>query len=612
MLAVCAVAINLHTNAAEKQKSKLVLAVYHGVRRTRKHDGSNGLWSLQAKSSRTKAVSKAHAWNSDIVNPDGSRDPASIFGEPEIGVQSELDPDYHEYQILLAKCAGIDGFMVDFAFEGQGLDDLRLIMQKTARKYDFKLGIDWYDSKCFSWIKKPAYAKYYPEGVATHEQQLKAMQQNLKYLYENLFSKPEGLNWNGHPLILLFGGGVNPGEAQSLANSVRDSKLNKPYFLRRFVPYIKIKNDFFSYPATEVTKWKWNGYIAGPFNWITPRKRKFAAGKNWDYYASFEDCIQDFKIYTNNIARLYRQKKIDLRTVCIFPGMDNRGCYGWNRDLCMIDRKDGALFRKLWQLTVNNKHNIDIVMLASWNDYTEGHQLEPAKLTGSRELITCAKYANRFKGKNIKVDKDILLLPEKLFKLRKKLKFLKNIGFDTIVFNKSLDKCGTAISKANYKKASQIINKVQKSVRNFEKSIVRENICIKYPSELLKVSKTAKGDCFDLGKGKVEFKISKKLSQKLFNRYFTCNLGFKYLDKGKQPENILLIHTSPAKAKPSYSCIASVGSNNTGKWISAKVFSYKQNMKCMDNHSSSTAFYFSGKTKIKDFSINLTFYSIKK
>ena len=42
-----------------------------------------------------------------------------------------------------------------------------------------------------------------------------------------------------------------------------------------------------------------------------------------------------------------------------------------------------------------------MVYIASWSDYTEGHEIEPTVENGDRELRTTLQYASQFKAKAV-------------------------------------------------------------------------------------------------------------------------------------------------------------------------------------------------------------------
>ena len=73
-----------------------------------------------------------------------------------------------------------------------------------------------------------------------------------------------------------------------------------------------------------------------------------------------------------------------------------------------------------------------MMFIASWSDYTEGHEIEPTIENGDRELRTTLKYAAEFKGEQ--ADERGLTLPLMLFHLRKETRFLEKSKMETFAW----------------------------------------------------------------------------------------------------------------------------------------------------------------------------------
>ena len=69
----------------------------------------------------------------------------------------------------------------------------------------------------------------------------------------------------------------------------------------------------------------------------------------------------------------------------------------------------------MWKFCMAEKDSLDMMFIASWSDYTEGHEIEPTIENGDRELRTTLKYAAEFKGEQ--ADERGLTLPLMLFRL---------------------------------------------------------------------------------------------------------------------------------------------------------------------------------------------------
>ena len=106
-ISLAAAALLLLPAAAPAQNGKKIYADYHGVRYTRAHDGKLGRWEMHAETARSKTGRKTLCYNADFMDAAGRHDIAAA-AYPQAGMQSNLDPDYIEYQILSAKAAGIE------------------------------------------------------------------------------------------------------------------------------------------------------------------------------------------------------------------------------------------------------------------------------------------------------------------------------------------------------------------------------------------------------------------------------------------------------------------------------------------------------------------------
>ncbi len=116
-------------------------------------------------------------------------------------------------------------------------------------------------------------------------------------------------------------------------------------------------------------------------SWIPARVRPTDDDyPSFDTHATFEDV----KNHTENYAKLWQSnKKVNVNTAVAFPGFDNHGCAGWGTGkFAGIDREDGELYRWLWEYYTENKDLLDIVFIASWSDFTEGHEIEPTVKDG--------------------------------------------------------------------------------------------------------------------------------------------------------------------------------------------------------------------------------------
>ena len=80
---------------------------------------------------------------------------------------------------------------------------------------------------------------------------------------------------------------------------------------------------------------------------------------------------------------------------------------------------------------------LNMIYIGSWNDYTEGHEIEPTVENGDRDLRMTLKYATQFKGET-SYDESGITLPLELFKLRKKAEFFTLCGIDGSAYTSDL------------------------------------------------------------------------------------------------------------------------------------------------------------------------------
>ena len=165
------------------QNGKKVYADFHGVRYTRQHDGKLGRWEMYANTEKSSTGRKSLCYNADLIDSEGRHEIAAV-AYPQVGMQSNLDPDYIEYQILSAKAAKIDGFFIEWGFKPHENDILLREMQKVAAKYDFEIGVNW----CDGWLYYDWITKIYPE-VNTREAKTEYMAKCYQYLVDSVRSR---------------------------------------------------------------------------------------------------------------------------------------------------------------------------------------------------------------------------------------------------------------------------------------------------------------------------------------------------------------------------------------------------------------------------------------
>ena len=78
---------------------KKVYADYHGPRCTREHDEKLGQWKYYGIAQKSKVQNREVNYNADCIKENGLFDLATR-SYPLLGMQSQRDEDYIEFQIL--------------------------------------------------------------------------------------------------------------------------------------------------------------------------------------------------------------------------------------------------------------------------------------------------------------------------------------------------------------------------------------------------------------------------------------------------------------------------------------------------------------------------------
>ncbi|KKL76912.1 hypothetical protein LCGC14_2040140, partial [marine sediment metagenome] len=214
--------------AEAKGLPKQVYALYFPHHRTREFDGNLGAWQKSLTAKLSKAKKTYFNYNPDLVDANGRHDLAATV-YPYVGMQSDMDPDYQEYQILTARTARIDAFIVDWILPGNyGWEHALRSLSRTAEKYDFKLGIDFIASSHFDWYQSV------DRTADTREKKARAIVKSLQYALDNFYTSGAALVVRGHPVIFLFGGAKLDEFKAVRAHTYRvRAGLKQPWFIRR-------------------------------------------------------------------------------------------------------------------------------------------------------------------------------------------------------------------------------------------------------------------------------------------------------------------------------------------------------------------------------------------
>ena len=265
--------------------------------------------------------------NPDIItNPDtGKRQIAAHF-YPMIGPYASQDPNVIEFHLLLMKYAGVDGVLIDwYGVEGSNGDINSLLNNSNAL-------IDQMDEVglSFGLILEDRFSESISDAQA-----------NLAYAKDNYFSNPSFFRYDDAPLVGVFG------------------------------------------PITFQTEDEWNQILpsAGEdleFLQLWYEKNDVGANSDGEYVWIYEDeNLDDFEARLNNF---YSNRAPNLNTVMGVAYVGFEDFYmegGAGNGFFTISHNNGQTLETTLDLISEYDEHIDLLQLATWNDFGEGTMFEP-------------------------------------------------------------------------------------------------------------------------------------------------------------------------------------------------------------------------------------------
>jgi hypothetical protein len=284
---------------------------------------------------------------------------------PLLGIYDSWDERLIEAHILLAKYAGIDGFIVSWwgiaTFEDQALK--RII--KVAEKYDFKITV-YYES----------YRPWNPLISAD------IIINELSYIVREYSKSSSFLKINGKPVIFIYNVEAHnrgPNFWLQIKKNL-ENKVGSVYLIAdlRNPSYLHVFDGFHTYIELNSDTMK------KLYSFYVEQMKIGLIG------LSFNDVIA--KIQANE--KIIIQRKVLFYTV--IPGYDDRKI---RKPGIYVDREEGNFYKKMWNdaLELGTK----CIIITSWNELHEGTEIEPTKEYGLKYLEITRNYVSKFKQVNI-------------------------------------------------------------------------------------------------------------------------------------------------------------------------------------------------------------------
>lgn len=578
------------------QNGKKIYADYHGVRYTRTHDGKLGRWEMHADTRKSQTGRRTLCYNADFMDARGRHDVAAV-AYPQVGMQSNLDPDYLEYQILSAKAAGIDGFFVEWGFMGHENDLLLKAMQRVAVKYGFEVGVNW----CDGWLYYDWITRMHPE-INTREAKTEHYARCYQYLVDSVFSGPTAPVVKGRPVFYLFGPGATPEEYARAVRKVRlPEGMPQPVVLRRWAEWGELRDDRYVPVrwSAEIQAWKELGLV--PTAWLPARVRpRDTAHAQWDNYAEPDDLIECMKPFRDSIW-MSSDPTYVLKSGFAMPGMDNRGCAGWGRQhFFYIPRDEGRTYERMWDFCMASQDSLDMMFIASWSDYTEGHEIEPTEENGDRELRTTLHYAARFK--EIPEDASGIPLPGRLFDLRKRCEYLTAARRKTSDLKSLLDVASQAIARGAYGEARERLEQAEAAAGELEKTLKTRTLDV--PEEELRFSSDAVGGIRYV-RPELKVYLPEMATRSLMAaRVHRGYLEFEYLDGESDGKFVFIYSRTARRPKDLFATVAKFRTDGSGLWKRVRVELSPENI--LYTTDPGFTLMFKGNLELRDVSFHYT------
>jgi hypothetical protein len=318
--------------------------------------------------------------NPDNINENGKREIASHY-YPITGPYDESDPDILEYQILLMKMSGIDGVVANW-FGSSNYSDFNILNENTLCIYEYckRAGLQFmlnYEDHIFdmgirSWFIQP-------------NQAMVLAKKDVEYADKNWFKDKNYVKLNNKPVFTVWG----PMYFKS-GDQWKEilSGIQPPPLFFTCLPCSQIQGQFYSIPVGP------EGFGTVSLDQLKRHMDAFHAdAKKWEFLISGS---------TPGFHDYWKESGAQPQS------------FGF------IDHDNGNVLRVTLQKALEAQP--DIIQIITWNDYIEGTMIEPTEKYGLLFLEIVQEMKRKYIKPDFSFTKQDLLLPYKIFKIRKQEK----------------------------------------------------------------------------------------------------------------------------------------------------------------------------------------------
>ena len=549
-------------NRKKLARQRLVFADYFLAFSTREVSGNADVWRLYTEDNGFDPLSSSKGnvqISGDLyATPDLKNICSTCY--PLIGPYDTQDGDVAEYHVLLAKVAGIDGFMGEWAFEGMSRDKALINLANMGARYDFRIGANWCEYGHFTW-----------QEFKDRRESMEAAKKGFLHLLKNIYG-PCGAMVDGRPLVLLF-----DAKAEE-AGSPKDA-----YFTPDDIKELRAAANQEGYDPCILTRGVCEGMAGaadGFFAWILPHGSKVPADEQWTMVGDRRKQSVDLRDFYEDAEQLKKAGRISFYMGGVWQGFDDHKGQAWGSGEKRYTPRDGGqTLKDTWKEL--NGSNTDIAMIVAWNDWEEATNIEPSIETGYSDLEECARQISAWK--NIQLKMDLLKLPEKLFRLRKRVHFFRKtvIREDAVQsLDNMLDEMGRALAARNESKSRMLLARAEKLSSKLGKPVISEKVSLMWefsgeplgiepfmPAAITKIE-ADRIEGLELAGDPQELKcrISEAAREKLGRCHFIGRLSVEYLDSGTDFIKVIV-----DDKRETHQVIANFRKRNTGKWMKASM-----------------------------------------
>ena len=283
---------------------------------------------------------KMQKMNPNIIDGNGKRQIASHY-YPLTGPYDSSDPDIIDYQLLLMKLSGVDGVLIDWYGTAGNVGDI---------------GSNLRNSNAIVNGTAPSGLQF---GLVVEDRftggDVNIQRNSMLYARDNYFSRSNYIRSNNDPLVGIFGPELisNGGAWNTILSGIN----------LEFLPL--------EYQGGEV-----GGNMDGEYAW--PYQTPGTA----DHYTQIEN--------------FYRNRAPGLKTAMgvAYPGFNDFYAQGEvnGHSYFNIPYNGTGTLSQMFNLINQYNNDVDIVQLATWNDYGEGTMFEPTQEFGYTFLVRLQQY----------------------------------------------------------------------------------------------------------------------------------------------------------------------------------------------------------------------------